>query len=295
MEWFYQNSDVLYVLLVGSLLYLSYLFLQRAQFDERRKSRYRRKNIIRKLSYLHMKLHNEEHELFLRQNGVPSFVTSERINTVRFGILIIFIVIVILELITKIDYISDINLILWVLIAFCLTPKKKYPLSYLMKIVRQKYHNNVSNEIYQLYNEIKSNFQLNTSNANSYYIIQEVLPYYSYIKAPLEKMLPYLEKKQLDKAWDLFEKEISIKEAAMLSIVMKQVESTTNEQALLILEKKRQEFSNDLYNRYTEYLSRKKTLIFIAVVICILPVFYNELVVFFMWYKEVMSVGNQMV
>lgn len=293
MNILYANKDVIYILVISFLLIASYSFYKRGIFDERRRSRYRRKNIVRQINYWREKLHNPEYELFLRRNGLPAWLTSSLLNLIRMGSIIVLIFIVLLGFGIQRNFLTPMELIMWGSLPIILTPRKPFPFYHLTKILQQKYSNDVSNEIYQLYNEIKSNFQINNSNSNTYFTVQRALPYYSKIRPTLEKMLPHLEKKELQQAWDLFESDLDTREASMLGIVMKEVESTGKEQALMLLEQKKNEFSNQLYNRYTDYLRRRRFIIYILVVTGALSVFFNEVTVFFMWYKEVMSVVNR--
>ncbi|MFS0783391.1 hypothetical protein [Bacillus sp. 1P06AnD] len=295
MKWMMDHYDLLYILLIGVLLVLSWSFYKQSQYDERRKSRFSRRGIQRTVQEYKGKFYNEKHEVFLRKNGMPKWITSVRLNFFRFALLFFLLVIACLQLVTSDRYVSYFDLAIWATIPIILTPKHPYPLSFIVQQVNRKRKNDVSNETYQLYNEIKASFQAEDEGAsNSYYIIQRVLPYYNKIRPTLEKMMPYLEKKQLTEAWELFSKDLDTHDAQMLSVVMREVESLKKEQAFLLLEQKRQEFSNALYNRHTEYLSRRKTMIFGLVVIGALSVFFNELTVFFMWYQEVMSTVNGM-
>jgi hypothetical protein len=294
MNIIYDNYDLIFSIVIGFSLLLSWFYYNKAQYDERRKSRFGIRSFQRKVGVYKQKLFNEEYERFLRKNGLPFWITSERLNIVRIGTVFFLLLLVLLEFLTRHDYISTINLMMWGSLPVILTPKKPFPLYYLVGILRQKRANEISNEVYQLYNEIKSNFQLqNGGISSSYYMIQSAIPYYKLIKPTMEKMLPHLEKKKLDLAWQLFVDELEIKEAQMLGLVMKEVESMKPEQALLLLEQKRKEFSNNLYNRYTEFLRKRKGMIFVMVVVGFMTVFLNEVTVFFMWYKEVMSVVNQ--
>ncbi|WP_282155747.1 hypothetical protein [Cytobacillus gottheilii] len=293
MNWIIQHYNVLYILVIGLLLFFCWHFFQKSQFDERRKKRFSLRTNQYQAFYKN-KFHNEKFEKILRKSGMPTWITSERINLIRYGILLTLIFLVFLGLLTQEAILSFNTIMLWGFIAFCLTPIKPLPLYFVIQFVRSNYLNNVSDEIYQLYNEIKSNFQTKGGGyLNSYYTIKNALPYYKSIRTTLEKMIPYLEKRKLEEAWTLFSTELETKESQMLALVMEEIESLDHDQALLLLEQKRQEFSNHLYNRYTEKLRRRKTIIYSLVVVCIMTVFVNEITVFYAWYKEIMDVSKQ--
>ena len=293
MNYIVENFKVLYLVVVACSLLLSWYFMRQSQYDERRKNRHGLKSFKRNVQMYRKRLENEQYDLFFRKNGLPKWVTSERINIVRLAIAGIVLAIVVIGLITQTNYIDMTTLVLWGIIPIALTPKKPYPMHYIVMMFQKKRQNEISNEIYQLYNDLKSAFQVGDKPKSSYYLLQEALPYYSVIRPSMEKMLPLLEVKKNDSAWEQFACELNTKEAETLGVVMKEVESIKPEQALLLLEQKRKEFSNDLYNRYTEVLRRRKSVIFILVVLGALTVFFNEVTVFFLWYKEVMSVVNQ--
>lgn len=294
MSWLVENYKLIYTLVLGILLLLSWYFYKSSQYDERRKNRFGIKSLKRRKAQYQEKLFNAEYEAFFRKSGLPGWITSVRLNLIRFVSLFVLLFIVVLEFLTTKDYISTFELILWGSIPVILIPKRPYPFYFLVHLFSQRYTKEISNEVYQLYNEIKSNFKVrNNGSDNSYYTIKNALPYYKKIRPTMEKMLPYLEKKDLSEAWETFSHDLGTKESSMLAIVMKEVESLEPRQALLLLEQKRQEFSNHLYNRYTDYLRRRKTVIFTIVVFGAMMVFINEVTVFFMWYKEIMSVANR--
>ena len=293
MDRLLDNFNLIYLIVLGLLLLARWYFIQKAQYDERRKNRHGLKSFIRNVLVYRKKLVNDDYDLFFRQNGLPQWFTSERLNLVRFSVAFVIVFVLLYELISGQDVFTVTDLLIWVLIPIALTPKKPYPMYYVVMMFRKKYQTDVSNEIYQLYNDLKSAFQIEGINKSSYYLIQSLVPYYSVIRPSMEKMLPYLEVKKNEEAWHQFALSLHTKEAETLGVVMKEVESIKQEQALALLEQKRSEFSNDLYNRYTDALRRKKSLIFILVVVGALTVFLNEVTVFFMWYKEVMSVVNQ--
>ncbi|MEK5217703.1 hypothetical protein [Psychrobacillus sp. FSL H8-0487] len=294
MNYLAEHFKLIYLVVVAGLLLLSWYFMRKAQYDERRKNRYGIKSIKRNIRIYRKRLENEEFDLFFKKNGLPKWITSERLNLVRFSILIGVLVIVIYGLITRTNYIDITTLFLWGIIPIALTPKKPYPMHFIVMMFQKKRQNEISNEIYQLYNDLKSAYQVGDKPKSSYYLIQEALPYFKVIRPSLEKMLPLLEVKNNGVAWDQFANELNTKEAETLGVVMKEVESLKTEQAYLLLEQKRREFSNDLYNRYTEILRKRKSIIYVLVVVGALTVFLNEVTVFFMWYKEVMAVVNQM-
>lgn len=293
MDRLLDNFNLVYLIVLGLLLFTSWYFFQKAQYDERRKNRSGLKSFKRNIQVYRKKMVNEDYDIFFRQNGLPHWITSERLNLLRFSVAVIIVIILGYEILTGQDVLTVTDLMMWVLVPIALTPKKPFPMYYVVIMFQRKHQNDVSNEIYQLYNDLKSSFQIQGTNKSSYYLIQSLLPYYSVLRPSMEKMLPYLEVKNNEEAWRQFALGLHTKEADTLGVVMKEVESIKQEQALLLLEQKRDEFSNDLYNRYTDGLRRKKSLIFILVVVGALTVFLNEVTVFFIWYKEVMSVVNQ--
>ncbi|EFV75041.1 MULTISPECIES: hypothetical protein [Cytobacillus] len=294
MQWLMKNYNFLYLVIMAILLFLSWYYLHRSQYDERRKRRFSKNRLRRSAEQYKEWFHNEEYEIFLRKNNLPRWITSSRLNMVRLFTLIILILVLSLELLTDVNYLTLTELITLGLMPLILTPKRPYPFYYIVQQIKRKNHNDVSNEIYQLYNDIKSSFQIKENRTqNSYYTIKYVLPYFHKIRPTLEKMMPALQNKELDKAWDYFANDLDTEEAKILSIVMREVESVPPEQALVLLEQKRKEFSNHLYNRYTDYLKRRKFIIFALVSAGAMTVFFNEITVFFMWYKDVMANVNQ--
>lgn len=295
MDFYIKYESLIFLIVIAVLLYTSYIFAEKGRFDERRRSRFRRKTIMRKINQYSDFLKNDEYELFFKRNRLPSWINSQRLNLVRITVLFVLIVVVAIQMITKTQYLTLMEILFWGMMPIILIPKKPYPLFWIITLMRQKHYEDISEEIYQLYNEIKTYFQEKNSNStNTYFIIHESLSYYDRIRPTLEKMLPYLEKKQLKEAWNLFEQELSTNEATMLRIVMQEVESMDSQRALGLLEQKRDEITNSIYNRYTDYLRRRKEFITIIVFAAALMVFLNELVVFYIWYKDSIQVFNYM-
>lgn len=294
MQWLISNYNLFYLLIISILLFLSWYHFQRSQYDERRKRRFSKNRLKRSAEQYSEWFHNEEYEIFLRKHKLPRWITSSRLNAVRLLTLIVLLLVLSVEFLTCIKYLTMTELIALGLTPLMLTPKRPYPLYFIVQQLKRKNNNDISNEVYQLYNDIKSTFQIKENNTqNSYYTIQYLLPYFQTIRPTLEKMLPALQNKELEKAWDYFSKDLDTEEAKILSIVMREVESVPPEQALVLLEQKRKEFSNHLYNRYADYLKRRKFIIFALVSAGAMTVFFNEITVFFMWYKDVMANVNQ--
>lgn len=292
--WLTENFNLIYIFVVGILLFLSWLYFTRSQYDERRQKRFSKARLYRTTSRYMEKLYNQEYESFLRSYNLPLWITSIRLNILRFFIMIFVAVILLSSLIAGKLILGISELILLGMLPIILIPKKPFPLYFLVVQFKRNYVNELSNEVYQLYNDIKSNYQVRKKDiSNSYYTIQYVLPYYKQIKPTLEKMLPLLANKKVDEAWDLFATEIGTRESTMLSILMKEIEVVTLEQALMLLEQKRKEFANALYDRYTDYLKKRKFIIFVFVSVCAMPVLINEISVFYMWYKETMANSTQ--
>lgn len=290
LDKFWEYWNVLYLGLVAILLFLSYFFIKRAIYDERRFTRYRRKYIKRQLGILSKHLVVPEYDRFFKQNKMPTWINSERLNFFRLSVMGTVIFIVILQSLLNNHYFSYITLGAVFLIALTLIPKKPFPLYYLILAIRRKYYQDLSDEIYQLYNEIKSHYyNRGNSNLSTYFIIQQSIPYYKKLKPTLEKMLPYLEEDKHSEAWELFEYELNIKEAVLLRIVMEEIESLNVDQALELLEEKKEEIKNSLYNRYEDYLFRRKEFIHVVVYLAALSVFFNECAIFFLWYRDTMS------
>lgn len=287
------HFNSLYIYLLGMLLLLSWYFWRKSQLDERRSKRFMMKSIRRHFNEARTKFHNEAHEQFLKRHAFPSWITSEGLNILRFAILILLIFIVVTGMLNGEAALNMSSLFLLGALPLLLTPKDKYPLAYIGKVINEKKKNQYSNEVYQLYNDLKSTYQTSTNPKNVYFQVQDLLPYYTHIRASLEKMLPLLERKEHEAAWTLFQKELDIEEAKVLSVVMQEVENTSHAQAVNLLEQKRNEFSNHLYNRYTDVLRRRKSFIFLIVTFGAMTVIINLFTVFFMWYREIMSVVNQ--
>lgn len=288
----YQTMKNGYLLLIGGLLLLSYLFYIRSQFDERKRKRFKLL-FFNHHSRFYKQLKNEQYDRFFRSNGLPSVITSERFNLVRLTMLVSLIAVAFSEILFRIDVLSFTNTIILGSIPLMMIPKKPYPFYYLVLSTKKRYKREKNNEVYQLYNEVKAEFKAKGNHiGNSYFLILDLIPYYTYIRPTLEKMLPLLENKNFAAAWDLFAEEIETPEAERLSVLMKEIESTGIEQASVLLEQARQEFANNMYNTYKDYLTRRKNIIYFIVVIGAVTVFLNEFAVFFLWYKDIMSVVN---
>lgn len=287
------HFNSLYIYLLGMLLLMSWYFWRKSQHDERRSKRFMMKNIRRRFTETKTKFYNEKHEQFLKGHAFPKWITSEGLNILRFAIVILLLFIVVTGILNNQSSLNMSSLLLLGMTPLLLTPKKKYPLAYIGKFMNEKRKNQFSNEVYQLYNDVKSTYQTSSNPKNVYFQVQDLLPYYTHIRSTLEKMLPFLERKEHEAAWNLFQKELDIEEAKVLSIVMQEVENTSHAQAVNLLEQKRNEFSNHLYNRYTDILRRRKSFIFLIVTFGALTVIINLFTVFFMWYREIMSVVNQ--
>lgn len=231
-----------------------------------------------------------EYDQFFRQSNLPKWFNSERLNFFRFGFILTIIFIVIFQKLIGIQYFNNLYLFVGALIVFLMIPKKPYPLYYLIVLYSRRHFQEMSEEVYQLYNEIKSHFyNRNYNNLNTYHIVLESIPYYKKLKPTLEKMLPLLEEKKHLEAWVLFETELNIKEATILRIVMEEIESLEIQQALELLEQKKDEIKSEIYNRYEDYLFRRSTLINVVATGAAFSVFLNEVVVFYTWYKETMA------
>lgn len=285
----------IYLLIVAILLFLSWYYFYRSQYDERRKKRNGIKSLKRNLTSFQRRFKNEHYDLFFRQNGLDSWLTSERLNIVRFSSLIIVFAIVIYGLANQTSYLNNTALLIFGGLPIWLIPKRPFPLYYAIIAFHKRRRDDISNEIYQLYNDLKAVYQLKNEAKSTYHLIIESLPYYTVIRPSMEKMLPLLEIRKNEQAWELFYELLGTKEAKNLGLVMKEAESIRSEQAFLLLEQKRNEFSNDLYNRYTEILKKRKMIIYVLVFAGALMVFLNEITIFYSWYKEIMSVVNQVV
>ena len=289
------NIEMIYFITIGLLLLLSYSFIAKSGYDERRKRRFRVQSLYRYQDKVRNRMHKKEYDDYFRSNGLPAFITSERFNTVRFLFLGILIITVLFEMLFNTSLMSMTNLVVLGSIPVLMIPKKPSPFYYLVKMVQKRYNREKNNEIYQFYNEMKAEFRSKGDKVgNSYHIIMGLLPYYKYIRPALEKMLTLLEKTTVEEAWTLFKDEINNPEANSLSIVMQEIESTGVRQAGEILEQKRVEFANSMYNNYKEYLYRRKIVIFSLALFGTVVVIMNEVTVFFLWYKDVMSVVNNL-
>lgn len=289
-----QNYTVIYLFLVGILLFLSWYFWRKSQHDERRRNRFMVKNVKRHMEEAFVLLKNKEQDKFLRESAFPEWVTSQRINIVRFAIIFLLSIYMLVGFLNRETYLGVGEIVNWLCVIIILTPKEKFPLSWFAKFLNLRRQNDISNEVYQLYNDLTSAYFVLKNPKNVYYQIQELIPYKTYIRPTLEKMLPYLERKQADLAWEIFSSELDMDEATTLAIVMTEVESLSISQAGIMLEQKRNEMANHIYNRHTDNLRRRKNTIYVLVFIGALTVFFNESTVFYMWYKDIMSVANQL-
>lgn len=295
MDFLYYLQEYLFIILSAVLLFLTYQFIQKGRFDERRRSRFRRSAIIRQVNHYKQFLHSEEDDLFLRRHGLSKWITSERLYAFVFISSALIVILLVLQLITGHGFLSGFGFFCFMLILISLIPKKPLPFYYIVKMFRQRYKHEISNEVYQLYNEIRTNYgtNKNTGVASTYLIIKRSLPYYDKIKPTLKKMLPHLERNHQKEAWKLFSYELDVKEAEMLSIVMEEVESIDINQAMEQLDQKRKEISNSIYNRFTDRLRNRKEIIHVIVISGVVSVFFNFAIVFYMWYKAVTEIADR--
>ena len=68
VESLFYLQEYLFIILSAALLFLTYHFIEKGRFDERRKSRFRRAAIIRQVNHYKQFLHSEEDDLFLRRH-----------------------------------------------------------------------------------------------------------------------------------------------------------------------------------------------------------------------------------
>ncbi|WP_430510683.1 hypothetical protein [Gottfriedia solisilvae] len=292
--WLIQNYMTFYYLILAMCLIGLNYSLKRIKYDERRRSR----NFITKIKINNRfkfieKMKNDEYDEIFEEVGIHRYLKSEWYNGIRLGVYVIAIVSVSLNILLNVEILTYSQAFLLFMLGFMMIPKKPYPAYHLFNLVQKSYNTKKNAEVYQLYNDIKAEYMIKGDKVgNMYHLIMRLLPYYENIKLSLEKILPYLQRQDSNTAWELFAKQINTKEAESLSIVLRDIEKISIEESILVLESKHEEFANNLYNAYKEYLSRRRWAIYGILIVGALSVFKYEWTVFFLWYKDIMNVVN---
>lgn len=296
MDWLeYEQWRTILTLIPLLFLIGSYYFYLKSNYDERRKRRFRLKRFVTVNHSLRNKFENKQFDETFRRFGLPSYINSVNFNMVRFGSMSVLIAVNILQIYLDTEILSFFSTMALGTMTVFAVPKRGYPLYTVLTLLKKRYSSRRNHEVYQLYNEIKAEFKSRGKNVrNTHFLIREVLPYYTYIRPSLEKILPYLESNQHEKAWEIFENEIETEEAKSLGILMKDIEATGYKEALGLIEEARQEFSNAIINDYKAYLSRRKFFYFALTSVGVFVIFLNEVNIFFIWYKNVMEVVNKL-
>jgi len=290
----YKLFKASYIFIIAIFLLISYLYFSRINEDGRRKKRFRLAKVTRQSSRLKGMLQNESYDKFFRAHGLPNGFTSERYNLVRLSIFIAIFVIIFIGVLLEQPLISTFNLFVFGTIPIAMIPKKPSPVYFLLKGLKRRYLRERNNEVYQLFNDIKAEYKSKGSNvSNTYHLISSLMPYYKTIKPTLERMLPLLEQKKNKDAWEFFENDINTEEASRFSALMQDVEHSDIKQTYDLLDESRKDFANSMYNAYSDFLKRRKTMIFFIVATGAVMVSINEFVAFYLWYKDVMSTVNQ--
>jgi hypothetical protein len=294
-----ETVDIKYVhyVIVGTLVMTIYIFFYLSYKDDRKKRsriKYQLKHLTVDNSTL-IKIFKRPHvDALFQEAGLSSYVNSTRFNILRYGLVIIVMLLSVVGSQVGIEIISR----SWVFIIFALVaitvPAKYFPLHYLIGFIRKQHVREKGNEVYSLYNQLKAEFQSNNDRvSNMYNLFLSYRKYFKIIRPAIEKTLTKW-RISPDLAWNTFAIEVGTEEAENLAILMKEIEGSSVENACILLEQKRDEFANANYNTFKDYLKDREFIIFVIVYICALSIFGNLIVAHFLQYQEIITFMNQL-
>lgn len=291
MEFIYNYYNQVYYFLIISLLVLSWYFASKSNRINRRyrRSFLSRTELVKQKDHFLSKLKNDKYDKIFLDVGLQDYITSEQVNIIRYAVLFWLILYQGGSLLFDYQGYAPPTILSLFAIFFFFTPTN--PLGkFLLSVIRKQYQTKKNYEVYQLYQEIKADYTVKQEHVgNTYHLFMKITPYYEQIRTTMERMMPHLYSYDYDKAWELFEDEIGTPEAKSLSMLMREINNVGIEDSLAVLEKKREEFVNNMYNQYKEYLNRRRQVIFAVVSTGAVFAFLNGFIAFYLWYKDIMA------
>lgn len=280
--------EPLYILMAGLLL-LSFFFLSRISSDSRyKRSRFNWRTVKQTAQKNISKFENEKYDVIFKKVGLPDWLTSTRYNIVRGCLLLYGVFGLLFHFILNIEILSPLLAVIVIILVLFLEPKSPFPAYYILLSLRKHFMKVKNNEIYLLFNELKSEVQSKGDNVeNLYHLMRNMSPYYKILNRTFEKMLPYLRDQKYEEAWDLFRREVATEEADKLAELMKDFEYLTAEEALRKLNLHSEEFAKSMYEEYKKYLVMRRGLIFGVVSAGAVFVFLVPVAAFWGWYQDI--------
>ena len=287
----------LHYLITGMFLYIIYSTLVKSLGLDKVKSRYSLRNTLRKSlatnGFLAKYLYNDRAENFINLTGLSRLkVNSIQYNFIRHISLYVAVWTYFISSFIAAGQFSLLNLLM-VLGAFVLTSPLKLNIffDYVLKNLAANHKRKMNAEVYSLYAQLKAEFQTRKVG-NIYGLLFDYRNYFKAIKPALEEVL-YKWSESPDKAWEAFSKRIGTEEAKTLAIIMKEVEYSSQERSLSLLEQKRDQFANSNYNAYRNYLKAREMILYIVIFSTASgAIVLNMVVVFMLFFKDIMGAAN---
>lgn len=288
-----QAYKYIHYFIILVFLCLIYLVVEASFSTERKRKRLKfQLKLNTKNSWLRNWLTNEsiDHALYLL--GISKYIKSIHVNLFRFLSLIITMLIIQLENILGIYILSSFTVLMVVTFFIVTWPLKlNFLFNFFVDQLTKNKERKKNAEVYSLYSQLKADFQTKKTG-NIYNLLLDYRKYYTLIRPAIEKAL-YQWKEGKDLAWETFANEIGTSEAHSLANIMKEIETESRENAIIILEKKRDEFANSNYNAFKDYLTLRQNVFYFIVFACtIVGIFGNIGVSFFLYFIDLMNEVN---
>ncbi|MBG9587681.1 hypothetical protein [Cytobacillus firmus] len=287
----------LHYLITGMFFYIIYSTLVKSLGLDKVKSRYSLRNKLRKSlatnGFLAKYFYNDRAEEFINLTGLFKLkVNSIQYNFIRHISLYVAVWTYFISSFIAAGQFSLLNLLM-VLGAFVLTSPLKLNIffDYVLKNLAANHKRKMNAEVYSLYAQLKTEFQTRKVG-NIYGLLFDYRNYFKAIKPAIEEVL-YKWSESPDKAWEAFSKRIGTEEAKTLAIIMKEVEYSSQERSLALLEQKRDQFANSNYNAYRNYLKAREMILYIVIFSTASgAIVLNMVVVFMLFFKDIMGAAN---
>lgn len=287
----------LHYLITGMFIFLIYSTIAKSIGLDKARSKLSLRNSLRKSlaknGFLSKYFYNERAEVLINFVGLNKLkVSSVHYNFFRHISLYVAVWSYFISLFLAAGQFSLVNLLM-VLGAFFLSSPLKFNLvfDYVLKNLAANNKRRMNAEVYSLYAQLKAEFQTRRVG-NIYGLLFEYRSYFKSIKPALEELL-YKWSESPDKAWDSFSKRIGTEEAKTLSIIMKEVEYSSQERSLALLEQKRDQFANSNYNAYRNYLKSREMVLYIVIFSTASgAIILNMVVIFMLFFKDIMGAAN---
>lgn len=251
----------------------------------------RLKRLKRKTNKSLKKLSFDYYDQLFKRAALPDYITSFRFNVFRLfaTILLVFLFVVSQAFVLHLFKLKV--LMIWFIMLLILEPSKPFPMYFILLNLEKNKKRKINSELYNFFNDIKGAFKTNGEKiGNIKYFVMDIKSYYNLIGPSIDKMLVRWNTDASSKvAWETFSDELETSEAERLSIVMSEIDKTSIEETLELLEQLREEFANSIYNAYKDYLQRRKMIVYMIAFICALSIFINPLVAFYQWFLDTMN------